>query len=385
VRSLRAPLLWSAGLGALLWLPPVIGALTGEPGNVGILVRYFLDAPDPPLGVGRAVRTMAAEFAWRPPWLGGPYRVQAGFAVGASPLWLFPPVALLAAGWYAARRAGRRDDTRLTVAAGVALGVGVLAISRADIAFAYTFEWRAVLAGFVVAVGLVPFAHLLVASRPERRVRALTGIATALVVVTAAVAVPKLADRPLGEDLQPAAMVSVHRAIARLPELSGRRVLVLDSAGPYPVQALRTGIVDELDRRGAEVRQSGLWRRSTGARRVAGPRAVDEVWALVVGDGAVADAAAAPGARVVWRARPEGSVDRDARSLRAALRAQLLAAGHPELLTSLDLTTVDPRLADVPGLDPRFVALLANRQRAAALLDPCRCAIVVTPGGRAAR
>ena len=167
--------------------------------------------------------------------------------------------------------------------------------------------------------------------------------------------------------------------------LAGRRVLVLDTIGEFPTQALRSGIVDELDRRGAEVRASGQWARSIGRRRIAGLRAVDEAWALVVGDGAIADAAAAPGARVIWRARPEGRVDRNTLSLRSALRAQLLAAGHPELLTSLDLTTVDPRLADVPGLDPRYVALLANRQRAAALLDPCRCAIVVTPGGRAAR
>ena len=62
VRALRAPFLWSAALGALLWLPPVIGALTGEPGNLRVLVRYFLDAPDPPRRASASTVANAARF-----------------------------------------------------------------------------------------------------------------------------------------------------------------------------------------------------------------------------------------------------------------------------------------------------------------------------------
>lgn len=386
-RTLRTPLLWSLGLGAVLWTVPIVGAVIGEPGNLRVLVRYFLDAPDPPLGLARAVRIMAAEFAWRPPWLGGPYRVQSllRLAVGASPGWLVPPIVVLVAGWALARRTGRRDDARLVVTALAALGLGIVAISRADVAFAYTFEWRGVVAAFAVAVAGVPFVRYAVGLYGARLGRVVVALVVTVVAASTIIAVPKLGRRPADEDLQARAMRSIRTALASEPALGGRRILVLDTVGEFPTQALRTGVIDELDRRGAAVRASGMWARSFGSGRIAGVRRVDEVWALVVGDGAIADVASVPGARVVWRARPAGTADRDTLALRAALRAQLLAAGRDDLVPSLDLTSVDPRLADVAGLDPRYVALLAARQRAMALADPCRCALIATPGGRADR
>lgn len=387
LRALRSPAGWCLGVGVLLWLPPTIGAITGAPGNLRILLRYFLDAPDPPLGTARALRIMAAEFAWRPPWLGGPYRVQSllQLAVGASPLWLVPPVALLIAGSALSRRAGRRDDARLVIAAAVVLLCGVLAISRADIAFPYTFEWRGVVAAFVVVVATVPFVRLLVAREPARIARIATGLAVAVVVATAAVAVPKLARRPIGEDLQPAAGIAVRRAIERGPDLRGRRVLVLDPAGGYPIQALRAGIADAVDAAGGELRMPGAWARATGSERVSGVAAVDEVWSLVVGDGEIADALARPGARLVWRAQPESAEGRRTAELRAQLRQRLIDAGRPELVPSLDQIRLDPRVARVPGIDPRFAALLATRKAAAVRADPCRCALIATPGGRGTR
>ena len=56
----------SAGLGVLLWLPPVIQQLTGEHGNLRILYDHFTDPPEEAVGLGTGMRVMLVHLnPWR--------------------------------------------------------------------------------------------------------------------------------------------------------------------------------------------------------------------------------------------------------------------------------------------------------------------------------
>jgi hypothetical protein len=51
------PLLVTAGVGALLWLPPFIDQFFRDPGNISALIRHFAsDPPEPSIGLGEGVR-----------------------------------------------------------------------------------------------------------------------------------------------------------------------------------------------------------------------------------------------------------------------------------------------------------------------------------------
>ncbi|MFM7271717.1 MAG: hypothetical protein ACKO2C_08820 [Actinomycetes bacterium] len=387
VRSLRGPLLWSAGLGALLWLPPVIGALTGEPGNLRVLVRYFLEAPDPPLGLGRAAGIMAAEFAWRPPWLGGPSRVQPLFnaALGAPYVWLLVPIALLVGALGLAWREQRRADVRLASIALVMLGSGLLAISRADVPFPYTFEWRGIVASFAVSVLASETAHIAaVHARPRVGLVAAVSVVVATLFVALAGSV-RLSRSYASEELMPKSVESMVQMVASRRGLEGERVLMTRLPDRLAIKAVWWAMVNELDRRGSDVRVTRQAAQGTGAWRIGRARDVDQVWSLEVGDGDIVEALAQPGARLMWRARPEDMESGRTAALRASLRQRLLDADRPELLASLGRSRVDPRVIEVPGIDARSAMLLAVQEAIAEQVDPCRCAVVAIPGGRAAR
>ena len=69
-------------------------------------------------------------------------------------IWLVVPAVLLAAGFVAARWTRRWADVRRVGLAALLTVVAVLAISRADEPRAYTFQWRIVIAAFVVVASL---------------------------------------------------------------------------------------------------------------------------------------------------------------------------------------------------------------------------------------
>ena len=60
---------WAAigfALGFVLWLPPLIDQITGDPGNAGIVIDHFLHAEDQPIGVERGGELFGVNLnAWR--------------------------------------------------------------------------------------------------------------------------------------------------------------------------------------------------------------------------------------------------------------------------------------------------------------------------------
>ncbi len=47
---------WAAGIGVLLWLPPVADQLTNEPGNIRELIDHFGSPPEAAIGLGEGIR-----------------------------------------------------------------------------------------------------------------------------------------------------------------------------------------------------------------------------------------------------------------------------------------------------------------------------------------
>jgi hypothetical protein len=144
----RAVLLVTAAVVVVLWLPPVIDHLRGDPGNITEMWRFFRE-PHDTLGLGDAYSAVALQFDHQAPWLTGDVPLLLGGAVdlGAAP---FVPIALLAAsaGVLLAWRRRDRAPIVLALAVLVAAIVSVVALSRL---VGGAFPW---ILGWTAAVGL---------------------------------------------------------------------------------------------------------------------------------------------------------------------------------------------------------------------------------------
>ena len=145
----------SAGLGLLLWLPPIVQQLANSPGNLSIIVENFGHPADEPLGL-------------RPAWDLFLARLDPLAFVGADPARTNAPAVTLLVAWAAAvavaawLRHGKL--LRLHAVVGAALVLAVVSISRIfGVAWAYLTYWLggtialtlgAVVATAVVAVGV---------------------------------------------------------------------------------------------------------------------------------------------------------------------------------------------------------------------------------------
>jgi hypothetical protein len=386
-RNHRAPDRWrstaliAAGLTALLCLPPIVDVLQHWPGNLGRIVKYFAKGSYAHVGVGRAAGIMAAEFRWVPPWLGGHERLElfTAFAPPASLLWWSIPVALLVLATLAVRRTPATGDGRVVALGAFLLGLAVLAISRADEPRAYTFQWRAMIAAFVVvtccwAIATAVGAH----AGPRGRRVALLAVITLVAVGSIARAVTVTdPTRPALETREPA-LQAVMREIRRHPRTTKLTMLVRPYGSSLP--SLFAGVVDELDRLGADVRVDAPRGQAYGPARVAAPGSVDEIWYVTEEGSRVDELLALPGAHVVATSTPLSAPEEaELRAIQRRLRAQLVATGHRHEAGLLDSPLFPSFVTTIQGLDPTEVARLGALNRRVERADGCRCAIVAVP------
>jgi hypothetical protein len=138
-RGVRRDRLLLAALGAigvlaLLWLPPVLQQLTGDHGNLGKIVAYFLDDPGKKAQhtFAEGWRVMSDQFGVHPEWING-HRALTPLSSeplslhrAALPFLLLPFLGVGFALWR------RRDKNAfwLTATVGLTLGLGVVWIAR---------------------------------------------------------------------------------------------------------------------------------------------------------------------------------------------------------------------------------------------------------------
>lgn len=145
---LRRALLWGAGIGVLLWLPPMVDQLIHEPGNLRELAS-FLRSADSQYGVRDGLQFTAYELGAEPAWLFGEHQAGwLGLVDYSSPPFPAGGVLLMAAGAWAV---WRRDwsGTRLAVLAIGLLATSVISVSRiVEGLFPYIVRWSAAVGAF---------------------------------------------------------------------------------------------------------------------------------------------------------------------------------------------------------------------------------------------
>jgi len=312
----RSTLTWIGGSALLLWILPIIGVFKGVGGNLAVLARYFRDAPDGHLGLRRAITIFAAEYQWRPPWLGGREPILSrpgfwGFAQIAAPshsAYLIIPVVALTLGYFAARSDSMKLWRRYILATAAILVVGVLSISRADQAFDYTFAWRVVIAPLSILVPAVPiFARIIDRNFDGRR--GLTTVVAVGVAVSCLVATvrlfPKMHSGVQENFLTSQVIESIADAID-LADVSGEKIAFRNETASFLGDTVAKGAVNEMDRRGVRVvvSQNKNVARAYGEWRAGPLSSASSVWYLIDTPDQFTEMESMDGAKMIWRLNP---------------------------------------------------------------------------------
>lgn len=371
----RSTILISIAVWGLSWVPPLVGVVVGTPGNLGVLVRYFTSGGHRSVGLDHAAGLMAAEFRIVPPWLGGRDNPQifTAFARAAPFWWLLLPCALLTLGALAAKRSGSRDDARMVGFAALLFGVGIIAISRADVPRGYTFEWRVAVAAFVVVASVWSIANALRGSLAPRY-RVITVGAVIAVVTWGCVvrAASETSEPPTGLTARDRALGQVIDQLQRrgLPQ---RKVVLVRYFGTG-LPSLFDGVINALSRLGVDARVDRERARIFGSQRVGSVASADEVWYVTEQGSLLPALLDIPGATVIAATHPISSVE-DAELAR--LQHSLLQQ-DPKLPVDSELVAI---LAAVqPQVDQQEARLAAQLNVKVNRRGGCRCAIVAVTG-----
>jgi hypothetical protein len=357
----RSLLIWTGGslaLGLVLWLPVVVEQLGGNPGNLSIIVDNFRHPSEAVLGLGGA----------RPLFLDhlNLVNIVEGHRVLDSSS--APGFALLAA-WAisAAATVWRRERTliALHVVVGAALVMGLAAISRIfGPPWYYLMLWAwgtAVLAMVAVAAtALRLVADPLVARLPADRRGAArwagAGVLGLVVLVPTVLAARTEPDRDfmgaglsdqVGEVLGP-----VLRAIED-GEVDGGPdgTFLVTWADPVNLGGQGQGLMLELEREGIDVKAIEAMRLGVRDHRVVEPGGADAEIHLAIGEPAIDEARARPGAAQIAYHDPRTPVERrEYDRLQAELTAGLTAAGLTDLVPLIETDMfglqTDPRMPE---------------------------------------
>lgn len=339
--SVVRPLVLSAFVGVVLWLPPLWDQLR-RTGNLGWLIGRFTHPCDPrwwgqecaePVGLGAAARALAAELNLGGAWVSGarhdPSTVQ--------PSWLGLAVVLAVTAAVVAVTFRRRD--RL---AGGLLGVALAAVALGLVSAArilgdfydYVIRWTWPLAAFGAVAVLWALWRALDRAGPAAR-RAVTAVgALTLVAFTGRAVLDALTVEPPYE-ADSRTVAALARDARR--ELDPDGVYLLRWHDPVALGGTGFGLLLELERAGFTVGTDNWTRFAVGAHRVV-PEAVatDGLW-VVVGEPSIASFARRADATELARFDPRSPDERERSELaRQRIEAGLTTLGRTDLLELLD-------------------------------------------------
>lgn len=370
----------------VVWAAPVIENVVHRPGNGYEVLRAFLvgGGQGEPVGPVQGPGLMGAMFRPVPPWLGGRDLVDpfTQVAEAASPAWLLVPLLLAAVAVRATRRDPRGDDRRMVELAVLVLVVGTVALARVTgDATPYLFYWRLAVGPLCTLVPLWVLARSWAgrsAEAPPRTPVAVTAVLALAVVVSSLAFAADVADHP--DEVMPFEDVTA----GLLDQVEDPEGSVLLRVAGTPLGGVHGGVLDELDRRGVDVRVDARRPYQFGYDRLGSRTSVDEVWFVVEDGRYVSLLTRLPGARVVART-PALAPDEEAEmvELQREVADDLLRKDRGELVAQLDSPLAPFALEDVPGLDPDQLDRLGELAGQVRDTSLCRCAIVAFPGDQA--
>jgi hypothetical protein len=273
LRPLVWPVLAAVVVGTVMWLPPLVEELTGDPGNLTRAWEWFRGggpAADPARGYLLGWRLVTSQYGVPPEWLFG--QRPLGFIL--EPGYLHDPMApvllvVVAGALYLLWRTRPVGSGRLVGVWLAASAAGVVATARTiGPVYEYRVGWVRVL-GMVAGV-IVAWAgwSALVAWRPglERRVLVPASLAVLAVLALVGSVAHVNAGRPqAGESATLAALAP--GVVAGLP--GGDGPVLVDGGMSFDASVVASGLVLQLERRGVDARLPA-GDRSAGEHRMDG-------------------------------------------------------------------------------------------------------------------
>lgn len=288
--ALRRLVRWTVialALGFVLWLPPLIDQITGDPGNGSIVFDHFRHPDEDPIGLRRGTELFGVHL--------NPWRLLAGQPTTSGSV--VPALALVAA-WSGAAavtwrmralpEATRRPLLRLHAMIGVALVLGLVSATRIlGFVWFYLALWAwTINLLMLVAIGWTAVAAL-VATRPPLRPLVARAGAGALAVVLVAWTAAFTVDASDAEPTQANYSAMVGRFTEALTTaIDGDEVAGGGAEGRYVITwtdgvnlgSTGFGLLDELERRGYDVGVIGAHAPGARSHRVMPPsRATAEI------------------------------------------------------------------------------------------------------------
>lgn len=253
-RCRRRPPRWSLGIAAVLTAPMIIDIVVNWPGNPGRLLRFALTDDTQKLGLQNAarfvIRSTSPEFL-----MPGRYDGFAGLAIPTQPLGLLPGL-LIAALLFLVWRGG--SPTIKHAALLILVGFAGSALSISNIRGG-TFEYLLLSLPVLAACGWG-----LVASHSwtvgARRLPSVAGMPTAIgFALVGLLAMAAAVSEVRGTQGRPEISAIVHDAVIAVAagDLDGPIIVVGyvgDAGNPFATVEYFGGVVNELDRRGLDVR-----------------------------------------------------------------------------------------------------------------------------------
>ena len=336
VREPARPALFQIGIATLLlWMAPLIEALMDRGGNVRHLAGYFLlgKGQESRAGLSLGARLFATEFQLPPPWLGGNEDKDplTALTTGSSLVWLLLPVVVIAIGIGVFKRSERPLRSAMALS-WTLLGSGLVALVllRGKVA-PYLFYWRIPVAVLVVATVVAALWSLLAESK-RRTWRTVAASSMVVVVAVTSIGFAMEVERAPAD-------VMVFESIAR--ELVGQVAVVPDPVivrwVGSPESGLQAGVIDALDRRGAQVGVDVGGGFQWGDHREIRSEDASEIWIATEQGFVTAAVERLPGARVIAKVSPlTPDEDAELSALQNEARKELQAVGRPDVIGKLD-------------------------------------------------
>ena len=322
------PVLLSAALVAVMWIPPIIEQFRSGPGNLGRLWRHFSSPREDTVGLSAAFKAMAGELNLAGPFLTGPGRAPyddpniAGFLAF---------VVIVGVGIASAYKKRQRPVQYLQGVLGVSTVIGLVATARVFGHFYdYVIRWMWMLAVLWLAVSLWAIVDGL---RVIRHRSIELASAVAVIAIVAGVSVSVGAQAPYGNDSRLVGGLAPLLAESVDPSLDH----LLRWHDPAALGGTGFGLLLEMEKRGVSLYVDAWAGAAARPYRVRAVQDTDVVLCLVVGpENIQVFRQRSQGSEVAWFDPRTPAEQIESNALRQDIESLLRAAGREDQIERLD-------------------------------------------------